>query len=77
MISSILFTADTLHRFKDEGRGQVYHRFDVDGGAKSVKLNECDEESLQYLTSLTKSYLKKHEDELERCAMLLGPRKST
>lgn len=70
------FRADRSPSFKRIGRADVYHRFDVDRGLELVELNESDQKTLQHISAVTQSYLKNHEDDLERCAMLITPRTS-
>jgi hypothetical protein len=69
--------ADELKSFKKAGAVDAYHRFDVDVGLESVRLNENDEDALQHISALTLAYMKGRADDMGRCAQMIIPRNST
>lgn len=64
-------------RFTKAGRSDAYHRFNVDTGLESVKLDHGDEVSLGCISDMTLSYLKRNRDCISRCALLLKPTNGT
>ncbi|KAF6839211.1 intracellular membrane-bound Ca2+-independent phospholipase A2 [Colletotrichum plurivorum] len=64
------------NRFRKANMSDSYYRFDVDRGLEAVELNESDNEALQMISAVTKSYLKGRQTEVERCARSLKPRSS-
>lgn len=69
--------ADELHSFKKAGAVDAYHRFDVDVGLESVRLNESDEDALQHISAVTLAYMKGRGDDMGRCARMIVPKNST
>ncbi|KAK4031683.1 acyl transferase/acyl hydrolase/lysophospholipase [Parachaetomium inaequale] len=65
---------EVQNRFNRAGAMEAYYRFDVDMGLESVGLNENDEDALQHISAVTEAYMKRHGDEIKRCAQMISPR---
>ncbi|KAF6811199.1 hypothetical protein CSOJ01_05878 [Colletotrichum sojae] len=60
-------------RFRKANMTDSYYRFDVDRGLEAVELNESDNEALQMISAVAKSYLKGRQTKVERCALAESP----
>lgn len=75
-VQNAKFQVDELHSFKKAGTVDTYHRFDVDVGLESVRLNESDEDALQHISAVTLAYMKGCAEDMGRRARMIVPRNS-